>query len=135
MSEHPLDLTISLGDNVDEEELDLLTRELRDEIAELGVERVGLAPGTALPPGAKGDPVSVGTIIISLASTGVLTALIELVKSWALRREGRSVKFKAKVADREVELTYNPDDTTPEEMSKFGSKVVAAMQPKASKKP
>jgi hypothetical protein len=113
----------------------VLTRNLRDEIAELGVERVGLARGSDLPPGAKGDPITVGTIIVSLASTGVLTALIELVKSWALRREGRTVKFKAKVEDREVEFTYTPEGTTPEAMGQFARTIVTAMQPKAPKKP
>ena len=133
MPDQPLALTISLRDDVDEEELAHVTRNLRDEIAELGVERVGLAPGTALPPGAKGDPITIGSLVVTLASAGVFTGLIELLKSWALRREGRTVHFKAKVQDQEVELTYSPEGSKPEDMSRFASKIVTALQQK--KKP
>lgn len=133
MSEQPLELTISLRDDVDDEELAHLTSRLRDEIAELGVDGVGLAPGTAAPPGAKGDPITIGSIVITLASAGVFTGLIELLKSWALRREGRTVKFKAKVEDREVELTYSPEGSSAEEMSRFASTIVATMQQKKKK--
>jgi len=130
MPEQPLDLTISLQDDVDEEELAQLTRQLRDEIAELGVDAVGLAPGTSLPVGAKGDPITIGSIVISLATAGVFTGLIELLKAWALRREGRTVHFKAKVQDQEVELSYSPEGSKPEDMSRFASKIVTAMQKK-----
>jgi hypothetical protein len=130
MPEQPLDLTISLRDDVDEEELAQLTRQLRDEIAELGADAVGLAPGTALPPRAKGDPITVGGIVVTLATAGVFTGLIELLKAWALRREGRTVHFKARVQDQEVELSYSPEGSTPEDMSRFATKVVTAMQKK-----
>lgn len=133
MAPQPLDLTISLSDDVDAEELALLTGHLRDEIAELGAGEVRLAPGAELPPGAKGDPITVGSIVVALASAGVFTGLIELVKSWALRREGRTVKFKARVEDREVELTYTPEGTSPEEMSRFAGTIVTAMQQKLKK--
>ena len=128
MPEQPLDLTISLRDEVDDEELAHLTRHLRDEIAELGVEAVGLAPGTTLPPGAKGDPITIGSIVVTLATAGVFSGLIELLKSWALRREGRKVNFKAKVHDQEVELSYSPEGTSPKEMSRFVSAIVATLQ-------
>jgi Effector Associated Constant Component 1 len=128
MPRQPLDLTIVLGDEVDEEEMDQLTRQLRDEIAELGVEGVRLATGSTLPPRAKGDPITLGSIIVTLASTGVFTGLIELLKSWLVRREGRTVKFKAKIHNQEVELSYSPVRTPPEEMSRFVSAIVSTLQ-------
>ncbi len=79
MSERPLDLTICLCDTVEDDELDRLTRRLKEEIAELDVEAVALAKGTELPPGAKGDPVTIGSLVVTLASAGVFTGLIEFV--------------------------------------------------------
>jgi len=128
MREPMLDLTISLRDEVDDVELDRLTRQLRDEIDELDVEAVGLAPGDTLPPGVKGDPITIGSIVVALASAGVFTGLIELLKSWALRREGRTVTLKARVGDREVELAYSPAETSPEKMTQFVNAVLGTLR-------
>ena len=128
MREPMLDLTISRQDKVDDETLDRLTRRVRDEIDELDVEEVGLAPGTDLPPGAKGDPITIGSIFVALASAGVFTGLIELLKSWALRREGRTVTLKAKIGDREVELAYSPAETPPEDMTRFVNAIVGTLR-------
>jgi hypothetical protein len=128
MREQVLDLTISLRDEVDDVELDHLTRQLRDEIDELDVETVGLAPGVTLPPGAKGGPITIGSLVVALASAGVFTGLIELLKSWALRREGRTVTLKARAGDREVELAYSPAETSPEEMTQFVNAIMSTLQ-------
>ena len=134
MLKQPVELAISIRDNVDDEELDRLTRKLREEIEGFDVEQVGLASGGQLPPGAKGDPVTIGNIVVSLASAGVFTGLIGLFKSWALRREGRTVTLKAKVADREVELVYSPASTTSEEMTRFVRGVLGTVRkPEKSK--
>ena len=132
MRERVLDLTISLGDEVDDGELDRLTRQLRDEIADLDVEEVGLAPGTELPLGAKGEPITIGSIVVALASAGVFTGLIELLKSWALRREGRTITVKAKVGEREVEMTYSPTETSPEEMTRFANTILGMLEKETS---
>jgi hypothetical protein len=135
MPEKALDLTISLGDEVDDEELDRLTRQLREEIAELDVAGVQLAKGTELPAGAKGDPITLGSMVVSLASAGVFTGVIQLVKSWVERREGRTVTFKAKVPEGEVELTYSPAHSSPEEMSRFVNTIVGKLQQKRGSLP
>ena len=128
MSEEPLGLTIFVQDQADQEELDRLTRQLCDEINELDVEDVHLAEGPELPVGAKGDPITIGSIVVALASAGVFTGLIELIKSWALRREGRTITIKAKVGDREVELAYSPAETSPEEMTQFLDAIMGTLQ-------
>ena len=132
MRERVLDLTISLRDEVDDGELDRLTRQLRDEIADLDVEEVGLAPGTELPLGAKGEPITIGSIVVALASAGVFTGLIELLKSWALRREGRTITVKAKVGEREVEMTYSPTETSSEEMTRFANTILGMLEKETS---
>jgi len=128
MPESALDLVLTLGSDVDEEELERLTLQLRDEIAELDVESVGLAAGTEAPLGAKGDPFTVGSLVVSLASTGVFTGLFELVKAWVLRRQGRAVTLKVKLPDREVELTYSQDGTSPESMTHFTNAIVSNLK-------
>jgi hypothetical protein len=122
-----LNLNISLQDEVDDEELDRFTRLLRDEIAELDVEDAQLAPGEQLPPGAKGDPITIGSIVVALASAGVFTALIDLVKGWAHRSEGRMVTIKAKVGEEEVELTY-PEQLPPEEVAERAGAVMQLLR-------
>jgi len=134
MPQQPLDLTVSLGDKVDDEELDQLTRQLRDEIAGMEVEKVALAPGEVVPQGAKGGPITIGSLIVSLASAGVFTGLINLLKSWVHRRQGRTVTVKAKVHGQELELSYVPERTSPKEMSRFVSTIVTELQ-QADRKP
>ena len=128
MPENLLDVTLSLQDQVDQEELDRLTRKLRDEINDLDVEHAHLAKGPELPPGAKGDPITIGSIVVALASAGVFTGLIELIKSWALRLEGRTVTIRATAGDREVELAYSPTETSPEEMTQFVDAILGTLQ-------
>jgi len=134
MPQQPLDLTVSLGDKVDDEELDQLTRQLRDEIAGMEVEKVALAPAEVVPEGAKGEPITIGSLIVSLASAGVFTGLINLLKSWVHRRQGRTVTVKAKVHGQELELSYVPERTSPKEMSRFVSTIVTELQ-QADRKP
>jgi len=129
MPEKALDLNISLQDiSADQEELDRLTHQLRDEIGGLDVQAIELARSTQLPPGAKGDPITIGSIVVALASAGVFTGLVELLKSWALRREGRTITLKAKVGEREVELAYSPTETSPEEMTRFVNTIMGTLQ-------
>jgi hypothetical protein len=129
MTNRPFDLNILLQDeDADQEELDRLTRQLLSEIGDLDIEKAELARGGDLPEGAKGDPITVGSIVVALASAGVFTGLVELIKSWALRREGRTITLKAKVKDREVELTYSPAESSPEEMTQFVNTIMATMQ-------
>ncbi|MBU0703540.1 MAG: hypothetical protein KKC18_06705 [Chloroflexi bacterium] len=87
-----------------------------------------MARGSELPLGAKGDPITVGGIVVALASAGVFTGLVELLKSWALRREGRTVNLKARVGDREIELAYSPAETSPEEMTRFINTIMGSLQ-------
>ncbi|WP_248959086.1 effector-associated constant component EACC1 [Sphaerisporangium perillae] len=73
------------------EQAERLVRRLRGELAELDVESVGWAPGEAAPEGAKGaDPLTLGAIVVALsASGGVFTALIDTVRDWLGRQQGR----------------------------------------------
>jgi hypothetical protein len=63
-----------------------------------------------------------------LASAGIFTGPVELLNSWALRREGRTVTLKAKAGDQEVELTYCSAETLPEEITQFVSTVMGTLR-------
>ena len=65
---------------------------------------MSLAAGPAPAVGAKvGDPVTLGALTLSLAPI-VIPAVLEFLKSWMGRKEGRSVVIRAKVGDSTTEI-------------------------------
>jgi hypothetical protein len=72
---------------------DRVARQLRRELLELDVESVVGTPEGQAPSDAKGDPVTIGALIVALsASGGVLTTVIATLKEWLSRRaDGRRV--------------------------------------------
>ncbi len=102
-----LGLTIVDADQ-DDDALDALARQLREELTELGVESAELEKGAAAPSGTKSaEAVTLGALAISVLPV-MIPKLIEFLQAWATRGEGRTVKVKAQVADRMVELEYSP---------------------------
>lgn len=87
-------LEVAATDAMDEE-LDSITRQLLSELNELDIESASLAKGTELPEGAKGDPVTIGAIVLVVLPS-VLPKIVEFVQAWSLRGNGRTVKFKGK---------------------------------------
>ncbi|HEV7890348.1 MAG TPA: hypothetical protein VGP08_06900 [Pyrinomonadaceae bacterium] len=100
-------LEIELGREAEDDarELARLTASLREELLRLEVESVYLAREGAAPAGAKAaDPVSWGTVLVTLAASGgVLTTLVGAVQSWLMRGERRSVKLK--IGEDTLEVT------------------------------
>ena len=89
-------LNIDAGPETDVEELEQITRRLREELAELEVEAVDLVRQGEVPRGAKaGDPIAWGALLVALtASGGVFTTLINTLQSWLTRHERRSVTLE-----------------------------------------
>jgi hypothetical protein len=88
-----LNIEISANDAT-EEEIDLMTRQLLSELRETHVESAELVREGDAPRGTKsGDPVTIGSIVISALPT-VLPAVVALVQAWSARGQGRTVKFK-----------------------------------------
>jgi hypothetical protein len=100
-----IELTLLVGQpDADAEELDRTTRRLRTELKDLSVESVSLSTAGQLPAGAKGaDAVTLGALTISLAPV-VIPPLIELLKSWMGRKEGRTVVIRKTVGDTSTEI-------------------------------
>lgn len=93
----PLGLSIRADrEDADAEELAELAAQLRGQLLELDVERVDLAVRGQAPPGTRaGDALVAGALVISLVqSSGLLTALIDVVQLWISCIGGRSVRLE-----------------------------------------
>jgi hypothetical protein len=97
-----LSIEISAEDAT-QEDIDRMTRQLLSELRELDVEAAELAKDVVVPAGAKGDPITIGSIALELLPA-VLPSVLSLVQAWALRGQGRMVKFKGKGIEFEGSL-------------------------------
>jgi hypothetical protein len=98
-----LNIEISVED-ASAEELDDITRGLLNELRDTDVESARLRSGGAAPKGTKAvDPVTIGSIAIAVLPA-VLPKLLDFLKEWASRGQGRSIKFKGKVGGQDIEF-------------------------------
>lgn len=88
-------ITIGLGEEADEEELEKLTWQLQEELTDLDVGKVELAKKGEVPEHAKtGEPIAWGQLLLTIASGGVLVRLISALQFWLTREERRSLTLK-----------------------------------------
>jgi hypothetical protein len=76
------------------EETDRLTRQLRQQLLALDVDDVALGRDGQPPAGAKGDAITVGTLVVSLANSAGLAAICQVIRTWVTRDRGRRVIIK-----------------------------------------
>ena len=90
----------------DAEQLEELTRALREEILTLDVESVVPCSGGEAPPGTRGvDAAAIGALVVSVApALGALARLVTTVVDW-LRRGGTQRTVRPKIGDDELELS------------------------------
>jgi hypothetical protein len=81
-------------------------RYLREELAQLDLERTDTPAADAAPPGARGaGAVEAGSIVVAMAAARpTLAALLGLVQDWLARRQSGTVKIT--IDDDEIELTF-----------------------------
>jgi Effector Associated Constant Component 1 len=97
-------LEVDAGPDGDAGERAELGLRLRDELVLADVESVDPASGGELPGGAKGgDSFAWGSLVVTLVSSGALTALIGTVNSWLGRQRRGSVSVR--IGDDELVLT------------------------------
>jgi hypothetical protein len=91
-----LDLCIAAGPEADTEELAVLAVQLREQLLELDIESAEPTTVGQAPPGTRaGEVLLAGVLTVMLAqSSGLLTAVVETVKSWASLGRERSVKLE-----------------------------------------
>jgi hypothetical protein len=105
-SQEPLEFEIEVLDSeATEEDLDRLTRNLLSELRQTDIESANLVSIGSAPEGSKGDPITIGTLAMS-AMPAVLPGVIDMIKSWTARGQGRTVKFKG----RGIEFEGTPDE-------------------------
>lgn len=104
-----LNLEVS-ADDATSDQLDELTRHLLAELRDMDVESAQLASAGPAPDGAKSaEALTAGAIALSVLPAA-LPKLIDFIQAWAMRGQGRRVKFKGKIAGQAVEFEGSPED-------------------------
>ncbi len=113
------------------EELDRLTRQLRDELQDVPeVESAELLKGGTAPAGSKVvDPITIGALLIAILP-GAIPKLLEVINGWSMRGENRKIKIKTQVGDRAVEVEYAPSTMSQQELKTLVETLTGAMQTK-----
>jgi len=102
-------LTLELPE-ADAEEIDALTRQLRDEILEAPVESVEFVSDALAPEGTKGVMATTsGTLAVTLRP-GVLSDFLDNLRHWLGRHEDRRVEITLNVGGNPVNIKASADD-------------------------
>lgn len=102
-------LHVDAGTESDDQDVTDLTRRLADDIRELDVDSVKPLRTGIGPEGSKAiEPFSFGALVVTLASSSALTALIKTINSWIVRQKRGSVTIK--IGDEELTLTPTADE-------------------------
>ena len=113
------------------EDIDSLTRRLRSEIQDFGVENVALSTTGTAPSGTKSvEAVTLGALAVTILPP-MLPRLIEFLQAWSLRGKDRMVKIKASVGDRSVDIEY-PEGASEEAVQELIQKMTDALTPAAA---
>ncbi len=94
MSGNNIQLLVTLDAEPDAEDLERLTRQLRDELSELDVQADFVTSGSAPVNTKAGDVIEWGKLLLTLVSGGAITALFGTLQSWLTRHERRSVTLE-----------------------------------------
>jgi len=90
-----LSLGVDAGADADAEEVAEMASQLRRELLDLDVAAVELVRTGPAPAGSKGVGVlAVGTLLVTLAKSSGLAAVVGAVQSWLAGRQHRSVKVQ-----------------------------------------
>ena len=125
-----LTIVVNAGSDALAEDVDALTRRLRAEIQDFGVETVTLQPAAAAPSGTKSvEAVTLGALAVTILPQA-LPRLIEFLQAWSLRTKDRTVKIKASVGDRSVDIEY-PEGASEAAVQDLIQKMTATLAPAA----
>ena len=107
MSSPPASVRISIdgGAGSDQEELAQLGQRLRRDIQQLDVDAVEFVREGAAPAGAKGDPITLASLAVSLAPV-VLKSLFDLLQNWTARHNSTTVTIE--MGSDKLTLTGSP---------------------------
>lgn len=122
--QNEINLTLQLqnaGDDSDVEELNQLTHILMRNLDEVGVESVTVMRDQETPAGAKGDPITIGALLVAVLPA-TLPKLMDFLQAWVLRHKDQTVKLHFSIKDssgveRSVDLE-SPASLSAEELKK-----------------
>jgi len=105
----PMTIQIALED-WDAEELDRLARQLAGELSDQLVESVELASEGTAPEGTKSaEAITLGAVAVAVLPT-VLPKIVEFCQAWALRGQGRTVKFEGNIHGQNIKFEGTADE-------------------------
>ena len=120
-----LELSVQGEPGEDADQVDREARQLRSELLELGLGPVELRPAEA-PSGAKaGGGFVLGGLLMEVLPNAI-APLIGFLRSWSLRRHGRTVKVK--IGDGSVEMEFDPTTVSPAEMKSLVSSLLRKLE-------
>jgi len=85
----------------DEFETDHAMRSLRQELLEVDVDSADFSSSSS-PPLAKGDAISIGELVVVLSNSAIITAMIDLIRTWVARRKRTKVIITYKGRSLEI---------------------------------
>ena len=126
MPSNEMQLHIQIDESeVDDERLDTLTRTLMRDLRGLGAASVSRPEGEAAPEGAKGDPFTVGALVMVVAPA-LLPMLVDFLQAWLLRGEDEHRRVTIK-APNGVEVAFLPEKRlTADEIAELTDKLMQA---------
>ncbi len=90
-----LGVQVDLGPGADAEAGAEATRQLRRELLELDVDAVEQVPAGEPPPGTRAvDFAALGTMVVTVANSGVLSGVVAAARSWLARQPQRTIKLE-----------------------------------------
>src|SRR5580704_7324518 len=98
-------LHIDTGADTDTEEQARLTDRLRADLLELDVDAVDRVHSGASPAGAKGDPITLAALAVTLAPVA-LNGLMKALQAWLTRHDRATVT--AEIEGRKIVVTGSP---------------------------
>ena len=97
MDQHPaiLAVQVAIGPDGDAEETARATLQLRRELLDLDVDAVEAPRAGEPPPGSKGvDVAALGALVVNIADSQLLAAVVTAVRSWLAGSSRRSIKLQ-----------------------------------------
>jgi hypothetical protein len=97
MNEHPavLSVQVAVRPDGDADEVARATLQLRRELLDLDVDAVEARGAGEPPPGSRGvDVAALGALVVNIAESQLLTAVVAAVRSWLGGSSRRSIKLQ-----------------------------------------
>ncbi|HEY5671258.1 MAG TPA: hypothetical protein VIS10_14795 [Anaerolineales bacterium] len=109
--EEAFQMTVQIAlEDWDDEEVHSLAVQLAGELGDQPVESVELARAGAAPVGTKSpEAITLGAVAVAVLPS-VLPKVVEFCQAWALRGQGRTVKFEGKIHGQDIKFEGTADE-------------------------